>query len=153
MPSLHTYLKDHYAGSTGGASLARRMARVSDDAEDSKSLSSLAAEIEEDRERLREIMDRLGVRPSRVKQVGAWMGEKAGRGKLRASSPEGRVLQFEGLIMGVSGKLQLWRSLIELAGETPGLDSEELRELARRGEAQRAQLEKLHARAAKKLGG
>ncbi len=153
MGSLQTYLRDHYAGATGGHSLAARMARVSTDPADAEGLERLAAQISEEREELKGIMERLGTAPSRVKQLGAWAGEKAGRAKLRTASPEGRVLQFEGMMMGVTGKLQLWRLLGQKAGSDSRLDAAQIARLERQAEEQRALLEELHARAAKNVSG
>jgi hypothetical protein len=149
--ALSTYLKDHYAGSSGGTELCRRIAESSDDEAEAREVRALAAEIEADQASLEEIMSRLGVSPSRFKALGAWIGEKAGRGKLRASSGEGRVLQYEAMIMGVTGKLQLWRSLTQVEAQVPQLQAAELSELARRAEDQRASLESLHGAAALEL--
>ena len=52
------------------------------------------------------------------------------------------------MIMGVTGKLQLWRSLLVSHGGDPRLEAAELERLRRRAEDQRARLEQLHARAA-----
>ena len=122
-----TYLKDHLAGSTGGVSLAQRMADTAQDGTagfqegEARELAKIAEEIEADQETLLAIMDRLDVPPSRFKRAGAWIGEKLARSKLRASSPWGRVLQFESLIMGVTGKIKLWRGSLAptAAGANP----------------------------------
>ena len=53
----------------------------------------------------------------------------------RGYSPLSRVLELEGLIAGVNGKLALWHSLLELAPVEPRLDTEQLGNLARRAEA------------------
>lgn len=147
--ALSTYLKDHYAGSTGGVTLARDIAEGSDDEAERREMEAIAAEIEDERGRLLAITRELGGGPSRVKQIGAFIGEKASRAKLRASSSEGRVLQYESLIMGVTGKLQLWRSLAER--RPAGVSFEEIRQLAAKAESQRSRLEALHARAAQRL--
>ena len=97
-------------------------------------------------------MGRLDVTPSRFKALGARVGEIAGRGKLRSSSEAGRVLQFEAMIMGVTGKLKLWGSLEELAPRVPELDPDEIGVLIGRAEDQRARLEKLHRQAAREFG-
>jgi hypothetical protein len=49
----------------------------------------------------------------------------------------------------VSGKLQLWRSLLEARSQDSRFDVAALERLRERAEEQRRQLEELHARAAK----
>src|SRR3954447_23452032 len=147
MKYLPIYLNDHYAGATAGAELAKRTAKSHrGDAEFGPSLSRLAAEIAEDRETLKQIMERLGVSEDRLKTSLFWVGEKAGRlklnGHLLQPSPMSRLVEIEGLIGGVSGKLSLWRTLLELVVREPRLDEPQLDALARRAEDQ---LSRLHA--------
>ena len=148
--ALATYLKDHLAGSKAGVSLARRIAAGAGDEAERTEMESVAADIQADRQRLLALMDSLEVSPSRFKEAGAWVGEKLGALKLNASAPDRRLLQYESMIMGVTGKLELWRALSEGIGE-PGLSTEELRNLRRRAEDQRSRLENLHGKAASAL--
>ncbi len=64
-PSRHdllgVYLNDHLAGATAGSELAKRMARSHRGLEEAGPLSRLAAEIEQDRSALLNIMASLGV--------------------------------------------------------------------------------------------
>lgn len=145
---LETYLKDHLAGAAGGVSLARRIAAGSDEVAERREMDSIAGEIEANRRSLLELMERLGVRPSRVKQAGAWVGEKLGALKLNASAPDRRLLEYEAMIMGVTGQLELWRSLERALNGGPALSAGNPTELAARAEDQRARLERLHDRAA-----
>ena len=149
--NLATYLKDHYAGSAGGTELCRRIADSAARDEEARDVNSIADAIEEDQRSLDGIMDRLGVQPSRFKAIGAWLGEKAGRVKLRASDEAGRVLQYEAMIMGVTGKLQLWLSLQAVESQHPELKGPELTELVRRAEDQRSRLQRWHDTAAANL--
>lgn len=150
---LATYLKDHYAGSAGGTELCRRIADSAAGEDEARDVHSIADAIEEDQKSLDGILDRLGVSPSRFKAMGAWIGEKAGRAKLRSSSEVGRVLQYEAMIMGVTGKLQLWLSIQEIEPHVPELEGPELVELARRAEDQRSRLQRWHDTAAGNLSG
>jgi hypothetical protein len=59
------------------------------------------------------------------------------------------VLELEGLIMGVTGKLQLWRSLLDARGDDARFDPAEVERLRERAEDQRRRLEQLHAQAAR----
>ena len=147
MKYLPIYLNDHYAGSTAGVELAKRAANNSrDNTEFGPALAALAGEIDEDRDALKRIMDRLDVSEDRIKASIFWLGEKVGRlkpnGELLQFSPLSRVVELEGLITGVSGKLSLWRTLLELAERDDRLDEGELEVLAGRAEDQ---LLRLHA--------
>jgi hypothetical protein len=147
MKYLPIYLNDHYAGSTLGLELAKRAAKNNDgNAEFGPALAALATEIDEDRDQLKRIMERLGVSEDRIKAGLFWLGEKVGRlkpnGELLQFSPLSRVVELEGLITGVGGKLSLWRTLLELAERDARLDAGELDVLAGRAEDQ---LLRLHA--------
>ena len=147
MKYLPIYLNDHYAGSTLGVELAKRAAKNNDgNAEFGPVLATLATDIDEDRDELRRIMERLGVSEDRIKAGLFWMGEKVGRlkpnGELLQFSPLSRVVEIEGLITGVGGKLSLWRTLLELAERDDRLDEGELEMRAGRAEDQ---LLRLHA--------
>lgn len=146
---LRTYLKDHAAGAGGGASLIARLAEGAEDDDERATLRRIEAEIDEERPVLTELLDRMDSHPSRLKLAGAKLGESLSRPKLRSSSPEGRVLQYEAMIMGVTGKLELWRSLVRLARNGgDGLDPQRLEALEDQAERQRADLERLHGETA-----
>ena len=147
MKYLPIYLNDHYAGSTLGVELAKRAAKNNDgNAEFGPALATLASEIDEDRHSLKRIMARLDVSEDRLKASIFWLGEKVGRlkpnGELLQFSPLSRVVEIEGLITGVGGKLSLWRTLLELAEREDRLEEGELEVLAGRAEDQ---LLRLHA--------
>jgi hypothetical protein len=150
---LDVYLSDHFAGATAGLNLAKRMAGDSP----TGPLSEIAAEIESDRHTLRGLMAALHLRPSLLKTVIGWLGEMAGRMKLNDRlfnrSPLSGLLELEVLITGVSGKLQLWRALAEIASEDSRLDQFDFTALGRRAEEQRRRLEELHERTARKALG
>jgi hypothetical protein len=151
---LDIYLRDHFAGGTAGLDLAKRMSGDSPGGP----LSEIAAEIESDRQTLRDLMSSLDLRPSLLKTVIGWLGEKATRAKLNdrvfGRSRLSGLLQLEVLIAGVSAKLQLWRALAEIASVDRRLERFDFAALGRRAEEQRRRLEELHERAARKaLGG
>lgn len=150
-PDLTTYLRDHLAGSSGGVSLAKRMASEAEDSRRARELKGIASDIEADQEKLEQMMERLDIHQSQVKKLGAWLGETAGRLKLHSRSPGGRILQLESLTMGVTGKLELWRTLGELSGTNPELREDELETLHSRAEEQRARLEALHIQVAREF--
>ena len=118
---LHVYLQDHLAGSTGGLELARRAHSSNPDGELGSFLARLEAEIAEDRDALISIMEHVGAEPDRIKIAAAWTGEKVGRlkpnGQLTGYSPLSRLVELEGLHIGVNGKLSLWQNLQAAMGE------------------------------------
>ena len=151
---LPIYLNDHFAGSTAGVELAKRAAKNNrDNAEFGPALSRLAGEIDEDRAALRRIMARLEVSENRIKAALFWAGEKAGRLKLNGEilefSPLSRLVEVDGLISGVSGKLSLWRVLLDIQSAEPRLDEAQLTELANRAEDQLTRLHTLRGAAAR----
>jgi hypothetical protein len=147
---LATYLRDHHAGATAGVELARRAAGSNEDNAYGEELRRIADEIAEDRESLEQIMDELGVGVDRIKDGAAWAAEKLGRlkpnGQVLGYSPLSRVIELEGLVLGVTGKLALWESL-KTAAETR-VGAAELDRLAERAADQRRRLETLRRKAA-----
>jgi hypothetical protein len=142
---LAIYLNDHLAGSTVARELSRRSLGSNRGTPYEPFLSGLAQEIVEDRRSLLATMDALGVRVDRFKAAAAWGGEKLGRlklnGQLRGYSPLSRVVELEGLALGVHGKRGLWISLGELARDRPVLVADELLVLRQRAESQLEGLE------------
>lgn len=140
---LAIYLNDHYAGSTVGVELSRR-ARASDKGSELGGLlHRLAGEIEEDRSTLAAVMAAVGAKRDPLKPHLAWAGEKLGRlkpnGQLTGHSPLSRVIELEGLELGIAGKSSLWRALGELAD--PRLTAFDFESLAERARRQSAELE------------
>jgi hypothetical protein len=144
---LAIYLNDHLAGATAGAELSKRAAGNNPDAVYGVPLRRLAVEIDEDRATLLAIMRELGVRVDRVKVAGGWVAEKLGRLKLNGGvlgyTPLSRVVELEGLTLGVHGKLTLWRRLDELEPGPPGLARFDLATQIRRAQLQIEQLDEL----------
>lgn len=149
-PMLRTYLQDHHAGATAGLELARRAAGSNTETEYGPELARIADEIAADRETLEQVMAVLDVGPSTLKDAAGWTAEKLGRLKpnnsLLAYSPLSRVVELEGLLIGVTGKLGLWQSLRVAVGDC--VDGVELGELLERAADQRERLERLRERAA-----
>jgi len=142
---LATYLNDHLMGATLGVELARRAAGENQGSELGDFLSGLAPEIEDDRDTLLALMSELGVKPDRLKVAAGWTSEKVGRLKpnaqLRGYSPLSPLVELEGLLIGIQGKLAMWRVLGDVAQEL-GLDRARLDALAARAERQQADVER-----------
>jgi hypothetical protein len=146
------YLNDHLAGSTGGVELARRALGANRGTPFEAPLERLATELDEDRATLLDVMRRLGVARDPLKVWAGWAAEKLGRAKLNGRiagySPYSRVLELELLGLVVEGRRALWRALERIAGQDARLTGVDLRELARRAEAQRRLIERERLRAA-----
>jgi hypothetical protein len=148
---LGIYLNDHLAGSVVGGNLARRIARQNEGNEYGRKVAEIARDLDEDQATLRELMERAGVRQKQLRLVMARITELAARlkrnGQLIGYSPLSRVLELEGLTMGITGKLELWRSLeaVEDGADLGGID---FASLAARAEDQRERVEELRVNAA-----
>src|SRR5262249_4463540 len=106
------YLNDHLAGSVVALELIEHWQEQYKEELLESFFGRLGTEIRVDRDTLREVMDSLGIDESTVRQTGAWAAEKMARARLKVLGDEpGLVLALEGLIMGISGKHMLWRSL------------------------------------------
>lgn len=140
---LSVYLNDHLTGATGGVALARRAADNATDPERSAMWRTIAGEITEDRQALVRVRDTIGAKPDPLKYSVAWVGEKVGRLKLNGylwrRSDLGQMLELEMLLLGVTGKLALWRALAHL--DDPRLREIDLDSLIERAESQRSRLE------------
>ena len=133
-----------------GVELARRLrASNREDPDLGPALVEVCAEIEADRATLLRLMEQLGVKRDPAKPVLAWVGEKLGRlklnGQLTGYSPLSRLVELEGLGLGIAGKEKLWRALERSLDSIEGFDFEQL---AERAERQRDTVEGLRLKAA-----
>jgi hypothetical protein len=137
---LAIYLNDHLAGATGALELIRRARGSNEGTELGAYLETLAREVEEDRDELMAIMERLEIGTDRMKVAAGWAAEKAGRlklnGRLTGYSPLSRLVELEAILLGVQGKLAAWRALRQLSPGEPRLDAERIDRLAARAERQ-----------------
>lgn len=142
---LATYLNDHLAGATAGLELARRSAANNRGTPLGRFLDDLAQEIDEDRDALLALMGELQIGTDRMKVFSGWAVEKLGRlkpnGRLLSYSPLSRLLELEGLMLGVRGKLALWQALQTIEGTRGPLAEADLASLSRRAEHQLKGLE------------
>jgi hypothetical protein len=149
---LAIYLQDHYAGASAGLALARRAQRENANSSYGDELAGVVAAIESDREQLARIMKSLGVKSDPVKVILARVAERVGRlkpnGRLISYSPLSRLIELEALVIGITGKLALWRTLRDAAGGAQPLRAN-LDSLIASAEAQRDVVERLRLRAAR----
>jgi hypothetical protein len=150
---LSIYLQDHMAGAVAGVELARRARGSNRDTDYGEEIAEICATIEEHRQVLQDVAGALGISPSRVKEAPAWVGEKLGRlklnGRLLGYSPLSRLVELEGLVLGLTGQIELWRSLRESVGGDRRLADFDLNQMAKRTEQLRTRVERLHERAAR----
>ena len=143
MKELDSYLNDHLAGSISALELIAHWV----EAHNGEPLGSFFVEIEReikaDQDTLRDVMRALGVEESKMRQAGAWVAEKIGRARLIIAGDGrgslGLLLTLEGLIMGVTGKKLLWRTLA--AAKLPPLNTYNFESLQRRAEQQVERIE------------
>jgi hypothetical protein len=145
---LGIYLNDHLTGAFAGTALARRMADTHADSHRAAELRRLARDVQQDRDDLVRIMNRLGVP---VRHYRTWLGlagERLGRlkpnGTLMRRSPLSDLIELEAMRTGVEGKAALWRALRALADSDSRLDPDELDRLAERAREQAHTLNRWH---------
>jgi hypothetical protein len=117
---LGIYLNDHLSGSVVAVETLERLVNAGHPTLSSETLHALLAEIEQDREQLRTLLERLDVGEHRVKKAAAWLSEKVGRIKLD-DGPLGTLEMLEALALGILGKLKLWVALERVAPGHPEL--------------------------------
>ncbi|HVM35972.1 MAG TPA: hypothetical protein VM784_11590 [Actinomycetota bacterium] len=145
---LRVYLTDHHAADCGGNELARRALSNNEENEVGAALRDhLLPALEQDRETLEKVMERLGMSPQWWKDAAAWAAERVGRLKPNAQltgySPLSRFIELEGLGLGVLAKRAMWVTLKELAPNDMRLGEFDFDELIRRADEQHARLEDL----------
>lgn len=150
---LRIYLNDHSAGALTGIEVAKRCQKNNEGTELGDYLRTFIADIEEDRNELHQVMDAFGFTHDRIKSGLGWAAEKAGRlklnGQLTGYSPLSRLWELEGLVLGVTGKRSLWRSLAQLAKTDPRVAVVDLDRLEKRAQAQLEELERHRVEAAR----
>ncbi len=156
MPSnkiLGTYLNDHLAGATAGSELAQKLSSEYAATPHGSFLSELARDIQQDHATLEDMIDRLGIEKSPIKDAAGWVMEKISRVKLSdtvtGDADLKRLLEFETLSIGIEGKREMWRALKEVSDDYAELAAADLDGLAKRAENQRATLEEHRLQVAK----
>jgi hypothetical protein len=143
MKDLDSYLNDHLAGSISALEVIAYWAEAHKGEPLGSFFVETEREIKADQDALRDVMRTLGVEESKVRQAGAWAAEKVGRARLIIAGNEpgslGLVLTLEGLIMGITGKKLMWRSLA--AAKLPPLNACNFEEPQRRAEQQIERIE------------
>jgi hypothetical protein len=124
---LITYLNDHLGGAQIAIELLESMRDQHEDQRFRDLANNLLPEIQADDRTLRSIAEKLGPAPSIAKQAGGWIVEKLAR--------------LELLVLGIHGKLCLWKALVVASQEDLRLQKYDFGELIRRAKQQYDQVE------------
>jgi hypothetical protein len=150
---LLIYLNDHLAGSIAGIELAKRTRSNNEATPLGDYLDTFISQIEDERSIVEQLIQELGGKPDWLKEMAGWVAEKAGRLKLNGQiigySDLSRLVELEGLTLGVTGKLGLYRVLEDIQDVHPAIATIGWTKLIDRAEAQRARLEEFRMGAAR----
>jgi hypothetical protein len=138
------YLNDHLAGSTAALGLVEHLGDRPEE-ENPGFYRALHGEIQEDRQILRGLLQKLNCEESDMKKAMGWMAEKAGRLKWEAAGLDkndlGLFEALELLALGIQGKKILWSALNEVAADYPQWAGTNFRGLEARAREQRERVE------------
>jgi hypothetical protein len=141
---LATYLHDHLAGATHALELLHWMKDEHKEDALGAFAAGLVAEIQEDRDVLSGLAERAGLGSSTFKETGAWLSEKVSRLKLadHGATNIGTFESLEFLVLGIHGKLALWRALTVVAQTDDRLKDTDFARLIARAETQEASVDR-----------
>ena len=143
--SLNTYLNDHLAGSVTALEMIEHLAETCTDSQLQRFFTDLHTEITADQQVLQDLLKALELHEGAIRKAGAWVIEKIGRAKLGFDQDEGGGVEFlqalEALLLGITGKQLLWRSLAAASDELPQLRGPNYAELETRATTQRELVE------------
>jgi hypothetical protein len=144
--AIDVYLNDHLAGATLGTDVAEQIRQRHEGTPLGELMGSIAPQIEEDRQTLVDLMERMNTSKNPIKQAAGWVAEKASRVKFSgAGSGEpdhGAFMALETLALGVEGKASMWKALKAVQSQYPPLASTNLDELIERADTQHGALER-----------
>ncbi len=139
--SLDTYLNDHLAGSVTALEMIEHLAKTCPDPQLQRFFTDLHIEITADQQVLQDLLQALDMHEGAIRKAGAWVIEKVGRAKLGYEKDEGGGVEFlqalEALLLGITGKKLLWRSLAAASDEMLQLRGPNYAELETRAITQR----------------
>jgi hypothetical protein len=148
---LGTYLNDHLGGANAGVEMARQLHKRAAAGPDAAVLALLVDDIEQDRDELRALAERLAEAGHPVKKAVGWIAGKAHQfavdERLTGDEHLSMLLATETLALGIEGKAALWQALLAVAPAYPQLAQIDLARLADRARDQRDRIEtvRLHA--------
>lgn len=130
--NLITYLKDHLAGSVAALQLLDHLIIAYGDRPEAAQVRTLKTEVEYDQQLLKDLLDRHQASEGPLKKASAWIAEKVLEMKVSTSPDDFDLLQsLETLVLGIEGKLRLWRSLqcVDTGLDLPHLQSDAHRQI------------------------
>jgi hypothetical protein len=148
---LSTYLNDHLAGSVAALEILDGL--TSDAPDLALFADQLKKDIESDQQHLIALMDRLGIEQGRLRKASGWLAEQFAEAKLELDDEDKgelrRLERLEALVLGISGKLVLWRALEAASIEDERLRGPNYEDLVVRAREQRVRVENLRIQAAR----
>lgn len=148
---LSTYLNDHLAGSVAAVEILDGLAVDAPDL--APFAAQLKEDIEADKQQLLALMDRLGIEQGRLRKASGWLAEQIAEAKLELDDEDKgtlrRLERLEALVLGISGKMVLWRALEAASVEDHRLRGPNYEDLVVRAREQRARVESLRIEAAR----
>jgi hypothetical protein len=142
--TLITYLHDHLAGARFAINLIESLRGEQQHADIRRLADELLYEIEEDRQVLEHLADKIGKPQNTLKEGAAWLAQKASLWKLgNDGSSLGTFEALETLSLGILGKLALWRALRVLQPNEPVLFETNFEQLCAKAEKQYFRVENL----------
>lgn len=129
---LAAYLQDHLAGSNFAIELLRDLHHQHTGEPLADFAAALLVELENRRQILQGILDRVGAEAAPLKEATTWVGEKLSRFKLRrAASGEAGIFEaLELLTLGIHGQIGLWRALAVISATDSRVAGEDFNALA-----------------------
>lgn len=140
---LATYVHDHLAGAMHAIEVLENLRSVYDGQSLGKFAEDILKEVEADRDTLKGLAEHVGAGASSIKELAAWVTEKASRIKL-SHDPANSIGTFEALeflTLGIHGKLALWRALNAMSPSDNRLQGLDYHELIERAESQHKRVE------------
>lgn len=152
---LSIYLQHHLAGSKTGVDLFTRVSKNHPDHKVRQTVEGLVPQIENERDFLMELMNKLDISYPVFQEGVAFIGEKLGRLKLNGEvvsrSPLSDLLEIEALTDAVYAKRQGWQVLKTYGEEDSRIDTDLIQELIFRANRQIDQLTALHHRTSERF--
>lgn len=136
---LVSYLHDHLAGSHFAIKLLGSLTEQYPNEELGKFAAALGAEIKLDQDTLQSIVDRVGKGSLDLMEAAGWLAEKASQFKLHRDAAEGGLGTFESLetlVLGIQGKMALWRALPVIREVDSRIPPEDYERLLKRAQSQ-----------------
>jgi hypothetical protein len=142
--SLITYMHDHLAGARFAINLLESLRGEKQQPEVQRLADELVREIEEDRQILQHLADKIGKPQNTLKEGAAWLAQKASLWKLGGEGPSLSTFEaLETLSLGILGKMALWRALRVLQPTEPVLFETNFEQLCAKAENQYFRVENL----------